>query len=94
MEQLLKAVQHVNLERLCECVYLPDSKKHSNESVTRRVLLEYWLLNDPAPSWRRSLQRLDWVYDLRGDITCGSAADAIRHVIEPIQGMLFMFLYV
>ena len=94
MEHLLKAVEPVNLERLCECVYLPDSKQHLDDNVTRRVLVEYWLLSDPAPSWRRLLQRLDWAYYTYGDMTCASAADAIRHVVEPIQGMLFMFLYV
>ena len=94
MEHLLKAVEDINLEQLCRCVYLPDSKEHelpSKRSVARRVLVEYWLLNDPAPSWRRLLNRLD-TYD--GDATCASAADAIRHITEPIQGMLFAFLYV
>ena len=94
VEHLLKAVEYANLEHLCHCVYLPDSKKwelSSNESVARRVLIEYWLLNDPAPSWRRLLQRLD---DFFSDKTCASAADAIRHIAEPIQGMFFTFLYV
>ena len=90
----MKAVEFVNLECLRECVYLPDSKQHSDEGVARKVLVEFWLLNDPVPSWRRLLQRLDWVYSVHGDITCGSAADAIRHTAEPIQGMLFTFLYV
>ena len=97
MEHLLKAVEYVNLERLCHCVYLPDSKKWelpSDESVARRVLVEYWLLNDPAPSWRRMIQRLDWAHFQYNDMTCASAADAIRHIAEPIQGMLFTFLYV
>ena len=96
MEHLLKAVEYVSLKRLCGCVYLPDSKKSelpSDESVARRVLVEYWLLNDPAPSWRRMLQRLDQAYDAYGDMTCASAADAVRHTAEPIQGMLFTFLY-
>ena len=93
MEQLLKAVEHVNLERLCSCVYLPDSKKPelpSDECVARRVLVEYWLLNDPAPSWRRMVQRFDLHYN---DTTCALAAEAIRHTAEPIQGMLFTLLY-
>ena len=91
VEQLLKAVEYVNLERLCRCVYLPDSKNLEDKSVARRVLVEYWLLNDPAPSWRRLLQRLDTYYS---DATCASAADTIRHAAEPIQGMLFTFLCV
>ena len=97
MEQVLKAVEHVTLECLCSCVYLPDSKKQelpSDERVARRVLVEYWLLNDPAPSWRRMIQRLDWAYDAYFNTTCALAADAIRHAAEPIQGMLFTFLYV
>ena len=94
MEHLLKAVEYVNLEHLCECVYLPDSKKQellSNIIVARRVLVEYWLLNDPAPSWRRLLLSLDNFFR---DTTCASAADAIRHIAEPIQGMLFALLSV
>ena len=94
MEHLLKAVEYVNLEHLCDCVYLPNSKQHSDDSVTRRVLVEYWLLNDTAPSWRRMIQRLDWAHFQYNDMTCASAADAIRHIAEPIQGMLFTFLYV
>ena len=93
----MKAVEYVNLEPLCDCVYLPDSKRSeipSNQSVARRVLVEYWLLNDPAPSWRKLLQRLDWAYEFHYDMTCAAAADTIRHVAEPIQGMLFTFLYV
>ena len=93
----MKAVEYINLERLCWCVYLPDSKRSeipSNQSVARRVLIEYWLLNDPAPSWRKLLQRLDEAYFAYGDMTCAAAADAIRHVAEPIQGTLFTFLYV
>ena len=89
----MKAVDSIDVEYLCYCFYLPESKRHelpSDESAARRVLVEYWLLNDPAPSWRRLLQRCDWVYDVYGDKTCGLAADAIRHITEPIQGMLFV----
>ena len=91
----MKAVASINVKSLCHCFYLPDSKKHElslDESAARRVLVEYWLLNDPAPSWRRLLQRCDWVYvyNVHGDETCGLAADAIRHITEPIQGMLFV----
>ena len=94
MEHILKAVEYVNLERLSEFVYLPDYKQRSDENDTRENLVQYWLLSDPAPSWRRLLQILDWAYDVYEDMTCASAADTIRHAAEPIQGMLFTFLYV
>ena len=77
---------------LCECLRVPESKRrHIEQQATehhRRMLVEWWLLNDPAPSWRRLIVRLDLFYH----DSCAATADLIRHNAEPVQGMLSTFM--
>jgi len=73
--------------RLCDCLYVPQSKRVSIEkqpkSEHRKLLAEWWLLTDPAPSWRSLIRGLDWWEETL-------AADKIRNNAEPIQGTLSM----
>ena len=71
--------------RLCDCLYIPQSKRVSIEkqpkSEHRKLLAEWWLLTDPAPSWRSLIRGIDWWEETL-------AADKIRNNAEPIQGTL------
>ena len=93
-ENINKVIGSVDWRWLCYCLYVPGSKRQeiqlqnfSNENW-KRALVEWWLLTDPKPSWRRLLQRLDYCSDL----SCGPPADNIRHNAEPVQGMLSVYI--
>ena len=62
------------------------------------MLAEWWLLTDPAPSWRRLIGHLDFYGDTYSpgisddNASCAAAADFMRHNAEPVQGMLSTFI--
>ena len=89
------AIKNVEWDSLCQCLLVSKSKRSEIEAQHpvedhRKVLIEWWFLNDLAPSWRRLIQRLDCFgsSSWRGDDSlCGYVADTIRHNAEPVQGM-------
>ena len=93
LHNVTTAINNVKWEKLCKCLCVPESKKDHIEQQTSehqtRMLAEWWLLTDPAASWRRLICRLD-LYFL--DPSCAAAADFIRHNAEPVQGMLSTFV--
>ena len=99
MDNISKTVEEVEWDYLCRCLHISYSERRKIEVLHsanshRRVLVEWWLLTDPAPSWRRIIQRLDIYYSRYVDESCAHAADCIRHNAEPVQGMLSMYMHV
>ena len=85
-EAVTEAVKEVTWDHLCDCLYVPPSKRgeilaHYQPENHRRVLVDWWFSTDPTPSWRRLIHRLD----CRGE---SETADKIRHNAEPVEGML------
>jgi len=84
-ETVTEAVEEVKWETLCSCLFVPNSKRDEIESQyppndRLRVLVDWWISTDPAPSWRRLIQQLDmWCVTV--------TADRVRCNAEPIQGM-------
>ena len=99
LHNVTTALNNVEWEGLCNCLCVPQSKKdhieqQSSEHQTR-MLAEWWLLTNPAASWRRLIGRLDLYgdpYTVGYDPSCAAAADFIRHNAEPVQGMLSTFV--
>ena len=98
LHNVTTAINNVKWEMLCTCLCVPQSKKdhieqHSIEHQ-KRMLAEWWLLTDPAASWRRLICRLDYYGDplTFDDPSCAAAVDFIRHNAEPVQGMLSTFI--
>ena len=92
LHNVTTAINNVEWRALCRCLCVPESKKdhieqHSIEHQ-KRMLAEWWLLTDPATSWRRLIGRLDNYINR----SCAAAADFIRHNAEPVQGMLSTFI--
>ena len=99
LHNVTTTTKNVDWVTLCECLCVPESKRRHIEQQAsehqRRMLGEWWLLTDPAPSWRRLITRLDYFGDpiaLEYDSSCASTADLIRHNAEPVQGMLSTFM--
>ena len=94
LHNVTTAINNVEWEILCACLCVPESKKDHIEQQSsehqKRMVAEWWLLTDPAPSWRRLIGRLDY-YDY--DPSCTEAADFMRHNAEPVQGMLSTFIF-
>ena len=94
LHNVTTAINNVEWEILCTCLCVPESKKDHIEQQSsehqKRMVAEWWLLTDPAPSWRRLIDRLDY-YDY--DRSCTEAADFMRHNAEPVQGMLSTFIF-
>ena len=94
LHNVTTAINNVKWEMLCTCLCVPQSKKDHIEQQgfehQKRMVAEWWLLTDPAPSWRRLIGRLDF-YDY--DPSCTEAADFMRHNAEPVQGMLSTFIF-
>ena len=94
LHNVTTAISNVEWEKLCRCLRVPESRKYHIEQQAsehhKRVLAEWWLLTDPAPSWRRLISR----FDLYGDLnpSCAAAADFMRHNAEPVQSTLFTFI--
>ena len=95
LHNVTTAINNVKWDTLCTCLCVPQSKKDHIEQqlseVRRRMLTEWWLLTDPAASWRRLICRLDFYGDpfrLPNEPSCAAAADFMRHNAEPVQGML------
>ena len=95
LHNVTTAINNVKWEKLCDCLCVPQSKKDHIEQQgfehQTRMLAEWWLLTDPAASWRRLIYRLDFYGDpltFRRDPSCAAAADFIRHNAEPVQGIL------
>ena len=87
LESVTKSIEGVHWRRLCDSLYIPQSKRLSIEkqpkSEHRKLLAEWWLLTDPSPTWRSLIRGLDWFEETL-------AADKIRNNAEPIQGTLSM----
>ena len=100
LHNVTTAINNVEWEILCVCLCVPQSKKdHIEQQASsaehhRRMLAEWWLLTDPAPSWRRLIGCLDCCGDPRfgDDPSCAAAVDFIRHNAERVQGMLSTFI--
>ena len=94
LHNVTTALNNVEWEPLCKCLCVPQSKKDHIEQQSyehqKRMFAEWWLLTDPAPSWRRLIGRLDY-YGV-AYASCAAAADFIRHNAEPVQGMLSTFI--
>ena len=93
---MTRVFNDVELDFLCEYLLVPKSKQFEIEAQhpvedRKKVLIEWWFLNDPAPSWRRLIQRLDCFNSSTwggNESLCGYIADTIRHNAEPVKGML------
>ena len=99
LHNVTTAINNVEWEELCNCLCVPESKKDHIEQQgfehQTRMLAEWWLLTDPAASWRRLICHLDYYGDpltFGSDPSCAAAADFIRHNAEPVQGMLSTFI--
>ena len=98
LHNVTTAICNVEWEALCDCLCVPESKKdhieQQDSEYERRMLAEWWLLTDPAPSWRRLISCLDYYGDplFSNNPSCLAAADFIRHNAEPVQGMLSTFI--
>ena len=94
LHNVTTAINNMEWEGLCTCLYVPQSKKDQIEQHfiehQKRMLAEWWLLTDPAASWRRLISRFDSYGDLIP--SCAAAVDFIRHNAEPVQGMLSTFI--
>lgn len=70
---------------------MPASKRVELEREApndrRGALVNWWMMSDPTPSWRRLISRLDFYCQTR------ETADRIRHNAEPVHGMLFACMY-
>ena len=93
LQNVTTAINNVEWISLCKCLCVPESKRRHIEQQAsehhKRMLVEWWLLTDPAPSWRRLICRLD---SFSQDPSCAATADLIRHNAEPVQGMLSTFM--
>ena len=83
---VLRAVREVkDTDELAHCLALPDSKrdeiKRQFSSVPQQVkaYINYFMEHDPEASWREVIITLDWMREKE-------AADAIRHLAEPVTG--------
>ena len=100
LHNVTTTIKSVEWNVLCECLHVPESKRRHIEQQApehqRRMLGEWWLLTDPAPSWRRLISCLDYYGDsgsvMNYDPSCAATADLIRHNAEPVQGMLSTFM--
>lgn len=72
-----------NCKSLGLLLHVPGAKlaeikrKHASEEERKSAILDYWLLTDPAPSWRTLIVALDGILDCLDSQVC-SAADRIR----------------
>ena len=67
-----QAVQEVkDTNNLAACLCVPESR--------RGAYIEYFIEHDPVASWRAVIVALDGMREKK-------AADAIRHLAEPITG--------
>ena len=90
LEAVTEAVKEVTWDNLCICLHIPASKCDEIEvqcpaKDRQRVLVEWWLSTDPAPSWRRLVQQLD-------DSGDTASADKIRCRVEPVQGVFATYI--
>ena len=99
LQNVTTAINNVEWTSLCKCLCVPESKRRHIEQQAsehhKRMLVEWWLLTDPAPSWRRLISHLDYYGNqlVSGyDPSCLATADLIRHNAEPVQGMLSTFM--
>ena len=99
LHNVTTAINNVKWEILCTCLCVPQSKKDHIEQYSiehqKRMLAEWWLLTDPATSWRRLIGHLDFYadpYSAVYDSSCAAAVDFMRHNAEPVQGMLSTFV--
>ena len=83
---VLRAVQEVDTDRLGLCLSVPQSKREEINSQflsvpqRRKQMIKYWMETDPLASWRSVIVALDWKGEKK-------AADAIRHMAEPVTGI-------
>jgi len=89
-EVVTEAVKDMEWGDLCWCLRAPNSKCDEIRTQYpprdhRRVLVGWWFSTDPAPSWRRLIQRLDARKDTE-------TADKIRCNAEPVEGMLSTYM--
>ena len=93
LHNVTTAINNVEWEILCTCLCVPESKKdhikQQSSEHQKRMVAEWWLLTDPAASWRRLICRLDLYF---ADPSCAAAVDFMRHNAEPVQGMLSTFV--
>ena len=89
-ETVTEAVEEVDWDQLCWCLRVSDSKcdeiqNHYAPKDHKRVLVDWWFSTDPAPSWRKLIQRLDHSGETE-------TVDRIRCNAEPIQGLLSILM--
>ena len=84
---VLRAVEEVeNIDRLGLYLNVPMSKRQhinsqfSSRSQRKKQLIKYWIESDPIASWRGLIVALDDMGE--------KAADAIRHLAEPVTGRI------
>ena len=84
---VLRAVQEVeNADLLGYYLNVPESKRKeidsqfSNVPQRRKQMIKYWMETDPLASWRSVIVTLDEMGEKK-------AADAIRHMAEPVTGI-------
>ena len=96
LHNVTSAFNIVEWGALCDCLCVPQSKKDRIEQQTsehhKRMLAEWLLLTDPAPSWRKLIGLLDFYGDLLNGVSCAAAVDFMRHNAEPVQGMLSTYI--
>ena len=83
---VLRAVQEVEYtDHLGICLSVPLSKREEINSQfssvphKKKQMIKYWMETDPLASWRRVIVALDGMREKK-------AADAIRHMAEPVTG--------
>ena len=84
---VLRAVQEVeDTDGLGVWLCVPRSKQgeiysqFSSVPQRKKQIIKYWMETDPLASWRSVIVVLDWMGEKK-------AADAIRHMAEPVTGI-------
>ena len=88
---VLRAVQEVeDTDHLGDWLRVPLSKQKeinsqfSSVPQRRKQMIKYWMETDPLASWRSVIVTLDGMGEKK-------AADAIRHMAEPVTG-IYMYM--
>ena len=83
---VLRAVEEVeDINGLGICLNVPVLKRQeiysqfSSRSQQKKLFIKYWIERDPVASWRGLIVALDEMREKK-------AADAIRHLAEPVTG--------
>ena len=91
VDEALRVVEGVqDWRELGWYLWIPKSRRDETNQLSssdrNKVLVTYWMENDPFPTWRRLLNALDMI-DKK------AIADSIRHYAEPLTGSQHSLYY-